>query len=209
MEKVTLKAGLRSSFAKSANTELRKKGRVPGVFYSKAENTIPIHVANNDIFPLVFTGEAHVVALEVEDGKKFDCIIKDVQFDPVTDKIVHFDLLGLIKGGKISVDVPVHFTGTSAGVRAGGMIQEFLHRVNVEVASDSIPEFIEVDVSELKMGHSIHVRDLNLSGVTFNHPAETVLVAVTPPRGAETALAEGEAVRTEPEVISKGKEKEE
>lgn len=208
MEKVTLNARLRKNLAKSANNELRRLGKVPGIYYSKKDAPVAIEVANNDLTPLVFTGEAHVVALDIEGGSKHDCILKDVQFDPVTDRIVHFDLLGLVAGAKISVEVPVHFTGTSAGVRAGGIIQEFIHKLNISVNSDNIPEFINIDVSDLKMGRSIHVRDLNIEGVTFNHPADTVLVAVTPPRGEATA-AEGTEERTEPEVITKGKDKEE
>lgn len=207
MEKVTLNARLRTNLAKSANNELRRLGKVPGVYYSKADAPVAIEVANNDISPLVFTSAAHVVALDIEGGSKHDCILKDVQFDPVTDRIVHFDLLGLVAGATINVDVPVHFTGTSAGVRAGGIIQEFVHKLNIAVNSDNLPEFITVDISDLRMGHSIHVRDLKLEGITFNHPDDTVIVAVTPPRGE--AAAEGTEERTEPEVITKGKDKDE
>ncbi len=208
MEKVVLTAGRRAVGTKSVNTQLRLKGSVPGIFYSRQDTPVPIFVAENAINPLVFTSDTHIIALQIEGEEAKECIIKDIQFDPVTDKVVHFDLLGIIKGEKIEIEVPVTYKGSADGVRMGGILQEFLHKVTVECFPADLPDHIEIDVTDLKFGHSIHVRDLKYDNFTIKHPGETVLVSVTHARGEVTeTTAAGEEI-TEPEVISKGKDKE-
>jgi large subunit ribosomal protein L25 len=171
---------------------------------------IPVNVYENSINPLVFTSETHIINLKLDNNEEHDCIIKDVQFDPVTDKIVHFDLQGLISGEKIEIEVPVVTKGSSIGVRDGGLLQMALHRLLVECDPADIPEHIEIDITDLKMGHGVHIRDLNMERVSFLQPEDTVIVSVAAPRAAveTTPAGEGEAI-SEPEVIAKGKEKQE
>lgn len=207
MEKVVLTAGRRAVGTKSINTQLRVNGNVPGIYYSRQDVPVPIFVAENALNPLVFTSDTHIIDLKLEGEENKECIIKDVQFDPVTDRIVHFDLLGIIKGEKIQIEVPVLFKGSAEGVRMGGVLQEFLHKVKVECFPSDLPEHIEIDVSGLKFGHSYHVSDIMSDKFTILHPADTVLVSVTHARGeVTTTTATGEEI-TEPEVIAKGKDK--
>lgn len=207
MEKVVLEAAAREVSTKSVNNTLRRSGRVPGVIYSREQAPLPFHVAVNSINPLVFTSVAHLVTLQL-DGKEYDCILKDVQFDPVTDRVIHFDLQGLIAGEKIEIEIPILFTGTAVGVRDGGVLQQNLHKLTISCLPADIPEHIEVNVSELRLGQGVHVRDLKHTGFEFVHADEMVIVSVTHMRGAADSAAalpgEGPA---EPEVISKGKEK--
>jgi len=94
MEKVVLKASIRKNISKSARSELRKTGKIPGVYYSKHDSPIPVCVVEKEINPLVYTTETHLIALQLDGNEELDCVIKDIQFDPITDRVVHFDLLG-------------------------------------------------------------------------------------------------------------------
>lgn len=210
MDKVTLEAKKRQTPTKSALNQLRKSGKVPGVFYSKHHEPITIEVIESAIKPLVFTSKTSWISLNLDGGEKYDCVIKDVQFDPVTDRIVHFDLIGLQVGEKIQFEVPVLLKGTAIGVKEGGVVQHFAHKLEVECLPTDIPEHIEVDITNLKIGDSIHVSDLNVPGVSFITNADALVVSVTHPRAEkeEVPAAEGEAP-AEPEVIGKGKSKEE
>lgn len=215
MEKTTLKASERKQFNKSAIRKIRKEGRVPGVFYSKHNPPLHIDVLDTTINPLVFTSKTHLISLEIEGQEERECIIKDIQFDPVTDKVIHFDLLGLTKGEKIVLEVPVQLVGTPIGVKEGGVIQHVMHKLEVECLPRNIPEHIVVDVSALKLGDSIHIGDLQIEEVEFTDPKESLLVQVTHAKvQEEVAPATEEGVEeepAEPEVIAKGKveEKEE
>lgn len=215
MEKTTLKASERKQFNKSAIRKIRKEGRVPGVFYSKHNPPLHIDVLDTTINPLVFTSKTHLISLEIEGQEERECIIKDIQFDPVTDKVIHFDLLGLTKGEKIVLEVPVQLVGTPIGVKEGGVIQHVMHKLEVECLPRNIPEHIVVDVSALKLGDSIHIDDLQIEEVEFTDPKESLIVQVTHAKVQEEAApATEEGVEeepAEPEVIAKGKveEKEE
>jgi len=212
MEKTTLKASERKQFTKSAVRKIRKEGKVPGVFYSKHNPPLHIDVVDTSINPLVFTSKTHLISLEIEGQEERECIIKDIQFDPVTDKVIHFDLLGLTKGEKIVLEIPVQLIGTPVGVKEGGVIQHVMHKLEVECFPRDIPEHIVVDVSELKLGDSIHIGDLQIKEVEFVDPKESLVVQVTHPKvQEEVAPAAEEGVEeepTEPEVIAKGKAEE-
>lgn len=211
MEKTILKASERKDFSKSHTKKIRKDGLIPGVFYLK--NTSPIHidVIDKKINPLIFTSKTHLISLELEGHEEYECIIKDVQFDPVTDRVIHFDLLGLTRGEKITLEIPVQLVGTPVGVKEGGIIQHVRHKVQIECLPKDIPEHIVIDVSSLKLGDSIHIGDLKYEDLEFLESAESMIVQVTHPKVKEEAVteegAEGEEP-AEPEVISKGKQEE-
>jgi len=208
MDKVILSASERKEFSKAALSEIRRNKRVPGVVYSKHQSPIHFTLAQNDINPLVFTSKTHLVALQVEGKEDLECIIKDVQFDPVTDKILHLDFQALTKGEKIEMEVPIVLEGASVGVKDGGLLQHLLHKINIECEPVNIPQHIVVNIAKLKMGDSIHAGSLQLENVTVLTPADAVIVTVVHPRAEEAAEAPAEGA-AEPEVITKGKEKEE
>ena len=212
MEKTVLKVSERKDFSKSFTKKLRKDGLIPGVFYLR--NTSPIHIDVSDkkINPLVFTSKTHLIALQLEGHEEYECIIKDVQFDPVTDRVIHFDLLGLTRGEKITLEIPVQLVGTPIGVKEGGVIQHTRHKLEVECLPKNIPEHIVIDVTALKLGDSIHIGDLNYEELEFLESKEAMIVQVTHPKVKEEtpaeAAVEGEEP-AEPEVISKGKQEKE
>lgn len=209
MEKVVLKANIRKTKLKSETNTLRRNGDVPGIYYSKHDEPMAISVAANSLNPLVFTAETHLVSLDIDGNQEHDCIIKDVQFDPVTDKVIHFDLLGLTSGEKFQLEVPVQFIGSPVGIKEGGVLQQFLHKLEVECFPKDIPQHIEVNIQNLSIGDSIHVSDLEIENISILNPEDTVLVSVTHPKveaePVAAEVAEGEGEQAEPEVIGKGK----
>lgn len=214
MEKVSLKALTRKDITKAERKKIRNQGRVPGIFYSKHSSPIAIDVTEKAIQPLVFTSKANLISLEIEGQDEQECIIKDVQFDPVTDRVIHFDLLGLTKGEKIQLEIPVQLIGTAVGIKEGGILQHILHKLSVECFPRDIPEHIEIDINSLKLGDSIHVGDLKIENLDFLNPKNSLIVSVTHPKiKEEPVAAAGEAgaaeENAEPEVIGKGKAAEE
>ncbi len=211
MEKIILKANMRNSISKSSRSSIRKNGHVPGVFYSKHDTPIPIEVTEKSIKPLVFTAETHLISLEIDGKDSHECVIKDVQFDPVTDRVVHFDLLGLTVGEKFQLEVPIQYHGNPVGVKEGGVLQQFLHKLEIECLPKDIPQHLNINIQDLKLGDAIHVKDLKFENITILNLEGSVIVAVTHPKVEKEATPEELAAQAEaqPEVIGKDKEEEE
>ncbi|MBN1449324.1 MAG: 50S ribosomal protein L25 [Bacteroidetes bacterium] len=211
MSEIILKANIREYSGRSDANAARREGKVPGVFYLKNEKNIPIEVEALELRPLVYTSESRVVDLQLNDGTSELCILRDVQFDPITDKIVHFDLMGLIRGQKVKFDVPVLLEGSAVGVKAGGVLTQILHKVEVECLPKDLPQHISVDISHLEAGQSVTVADLQSEGIEIlTDPEQSVAIigharAETETPGEEEGLVAAE----EPEVIAKGKDEEE
>jgi large subunit ribosomal protein L25 len=210
MEKVVLKANIRNDFSKSVRNTARKNGRVPGVFYSRNLKPFSFEVQEQALKPLVYTSQNHLISLQVDGQDEHECIIKDVQFDPLTDKVVHFDLYGLITGEKIELEVPLQFKGAAIGVKEGGIVQQLLHKLDIECLPKDIPQHLEIEISELKLGDAIHVSDLSFENITILNSEDTVIVAVTHPKVEKEPVPgeEGEEQTAEPEVIGKEKSEE-
>jgi len=207
MEKVVIQAQKRVKIDKASRSALRKEGKVPAIFYSKHHEPMPVQFSERSIHPYVFTAKTSLITLNVEGHEELDCIIKDVQFDPVSEKIVHIDLLGLKKGEKIQIEVPVQLVGNAIGIKEGGILQHTLHKVQIECLPVDIPEHLEIDVTELKLGHAIHAGDLKFDNFILLNSPEAIIAAVTHPKieKEETPAAGETPEAVEPEVISKGK----
>ncbi|MCX6152041.1 MAG: 50S ribosomal protein L25 [Ignavibacteriales bacterium] len=210
MAEITLNAKERIISRKSANKQLRIGGRIPGIYYHKKDAPISIDVAEAALKPFVYTSETHIISLAVENRVELPCILKNIQFDPITEKIVHFDLLGISRDEKIEIEVPLLFIGNPVGIKQGGMLQQIIHKILVECLPADIPEHIEVKIEQLSIGDAIHAADIKIDKVKILNAPDAVLVTVVPPKVEKEATpAEGEEVK-EPEVITKGKvEKEE
>ncbi len=210
MEKVVLKADIRKDFNKSVRNTARKNGKVPGVFYSKHIEPFSIEVQEQALKPLVYTSQTHLIALQVDGKDEYECIIKDIQFDPLTDRVVHFDLYGLITGEMIELEVPLQFNGSAIGVKEGGIVQQLLHKLDIECLPKDIPQHLEIEITDLKLGDAIHVRDLSFENITILNSDDTVIVAVTHPKVEKEPGTgeEGEEESAEPEVIGKAKSEE-
>jgi large subunit ribosomal protein L25 len=210
---IILNAQIRDYKGRADANKARREGKVPGVFYLKNEKNIPIEVEALDLRSLIYTSETHIVSLKLSDGSTEMCMLRDVQFDPITDKVVHFDLMGLLKGQAVKFEVPVTLEGIPVGVKAGGVLTQVLQKVEVECMPKDLPEHIAVDVTHLDAGQTLTVGDLTLEGVSILNDAGQAVAIVGHARAEETT-AEGEAEEAGltgegPEVIGKGKDEEE
>lgn len=205
MAEITLKAKIRDYKGRSASNAARRAGKVPGVFYLGSEKNISIEVEALDLRHLVYTSETHIVDLQFSDGTSEAAVLREVQFDPITDRMVHFDLIGVIRGQKMKFEVPVVLEGSSEGMRLGGVLQQTLHKLEVECDPKNLPEHISVDISQLKIGESMLVGDLKIDGVEIITNPEQPLVILGHPRGEAATDTEAVEGAGEPAVITRGK----
>ncbi|MBI3193833.1 MAG: 50S ribosomal protein L25 [Ignavibacteriae bacterium] len=209
MREITLQAEVRNEIAKGLFA-LRQQGKVPGVFYIIGEQNIPIAVTEKNLKPVVYTSEAQIVNLQLNTGETKPCILRDVQYDALTEKPIHFDLQGLREDRKITLEIPILVTGqTPVGVKDGGLLQHFVHKLKISALPKDIPNHIEIDGTELKINHFVHVSDLKLENVTVLDHATLAIIGVVPPTVEKEATPGVVEEAVEPEVIAKGKKPEE
>ncbi len=208
MSEFTIKAKRRALTTKGAVNKLRKAGNVPGIFYVNGQEPIPVYLTESTLRPLVYTPETHIINLVIDEEQPRKAIIKDVQFDPVTDKMIHCDFMGISLDHEIEVEVPVLLEGAAMGLKEGGILQQLLHKLTIKCLPDNIPEHIAIDITNLKIGDSVHVKDIMTDKYKIEHNEEVVIASIVHARlQEETPVAETEEPR-EPEVISKGKSEE-
>lgn len=195
----------REEVGKQAAKKLRKAGFIPGVVYGHGEKTTPVKVSAVQITEFMKQSHGEAVSLKLKLGrKKYDVIIKSVERDPVTGGILHLDFQILHKGEKVTVEVPIEVVGTPIGVKQGGILEHLIRSIEVRAVPSKLPPHIEVDVSELRIGDSIFIKDLKLEDVEILEDPEEAIVTVLAPRktvevveGEEAeAPEEGEAEET-------------
>ncbi|HEY4613490.1 MAG TPA: 50S ribosomal protein L25, partial [Bacteroidota bacterium] len=164
MSELTLTAEIRKELGKRAK-QLRAQGKVPGIYYGHGQPNIPIALNELALRPLIKTTATHVVNLKLDDGSTHSCILRDVEYDPVSDRPIHFDLFGLREDETVTIQVPIVVKGTAQGVKDGGILQHIMHYVRVSCLPKFIPDRFEVDVTNLLMNRSIHVKDLTIPNV--------------------------------------------
>ena len=216
MASASLSAEMRSETGKGVARKLRAAGRVPGVIYGHGREPQALSLNARDLDKLLGSIAAGSTVVELSLGKATtNTLIREVQRHPFKKQILHVDFMELVAGEKVIVDIPLVFVGTPEGVRTGGgLLEQILHSIEVNVDPSSIPNHVDVDVSQLVMGHSLHVRDLKLpEGVEVLTDEDATICAVIAPRAVveEAAAPEGEATTAiaEPELIRKPKEEEE
>ncbi|MFZ9977428.1 MAG: 50S ribosomal protein L25 [Candidatus Kapaibacteriota bacterium] len=186
MSEIALKAQKRGTGKKAAKA-VRNSGLVTGVYYRNGVEPIPIAVHPLNMRPIVYTAAANIINLEIEGSDApLSCMLKDITFDPVTDAIVHFDLFGVSNENVVDFNVPVKLVGQSAGVREGGVLEHILHKLNVTCLPKDLPQQLDVDITELKIGQSLHVRDLSYPGIKINVVGDATVVAISAPRRKAT-----------------------
>jgi len=214
MASASLSAESRSETGKGVARKLRASGRVPGVIYGHGREPQALSLNARELEKLLGSIAAGSTVVELTLGSATtNTLIREVQRHPFKKQILHVDFMELVAGEKVIVDIPLVFIGTPEGVRTGGgLLEQILHSIEINVDPSSIPNHIDVDVSQMVMGHSLHVRDLKLpEGVEVLTDEDATICAVIAPRAVveETAAAEGEAAAAEPELIRKTKEDEE
>lgn len=179
---------------KNEAEKLRKNGLVPAVVYHKGEETVAVSVAELALTKLVHSAESHIIDLQFPDGKIKRSFIKEVQFHPVTDRIIHADFQLFSADEIVEMVVPVATSGNSIGVEKGGKLQIVMHSLTLKGKPTDMPEHIVVDVTALDLGHSIHIREVpmeNYPGLTIMEEADApVITVLTTRKEVEAAAAE-------------------
>ena len=190
MEKINLKVKKRET-GKQISKRYRREGLVPGVFYIKDEQAVPILSDPLSLRHIVYTNSTHIVDLEIEGQAAREAVLKDVTFDPLTDKITHFDLIGLSQNEMMHFEVPISFVGASIGVKEGGILQQNIHKLTVKCLSKDLPATIEINIKDLAIGKTIYVSDVNLENITVEMPGETVIVSCSHSRASKSEAVSG------------------
>ena len=178
MKSITINGSKRESVGKKASKDLRNAGKVPCVIYGGDE---PVHFSADEISfsKLVYTADAHTVVVAFEDGNKIDAVLQDIQFHPVTDKILHIDFFQLHEGKEINMIIPVRIEGTAPGVRdSGGLLSRNKRKLTVRALPKNLPDFLLADVSKLNLNDSITVADLADETFKILHPDSQVVCQV-------------------------------
>lgn len=192
MQVINVPAIPRSNFGKSGNKVFRKEGNIPVVIYGAGEN-IHCGVKKNAVKSIVYTPEFKLAEIEVE-GSKYKCFLKDIQFHPVTDEIVHMDFYQLKDGVTFKTEVPVVCKGTSAGQREGGKLMQVMRKVKIKTTPEHLVNKLEVDITELNLGDSARIRDLNVGeGIQVMTPGATPVATIEIPRALKSAAAAEDA----------------
>ena len=160
MESVVIKGNVRTDLGKRSSKVVRHANEVPCVIYG-GENNIHFTAPVLDFKKLIYTPDFKMVEIEV-DGKTYKCILKDAQFHPVTEDLLHIDFVELIDGKPIKVEIPIRFRGVAPGVKTGGKLYQKLRTVKVKTTPEHLVDEVLVDVSELNLGQSIRVRDIEI-----------------------------------------------
>ncbi len=209
-----LKGARRSNVGKGVARKLRQAGSIPAVYYGRGEDPIPLTVGLKDLEDVIERAEGSnvIVDLKVDGDGAGDrkALIREIQRDPVGGTILHLDLQHISLTETITVEIPVVLVGTPTGVKDGGGILEHLLRdVEVECLPTDIPSRIEIDVSALNIGDSLHVSDLRAERVTIVTEAGRTIATVVPPTVLEEAKPAEEVAVAEPELVKEKKETEE
>ncbi len=180
MKKITINGSLRTELGKKATKSIRKKGNVPCIIYG-GENITHFHAHENSFKNLVYSPDAFLVTIEIE-GKPINAIMQEIQFHPVTDKILHIDFVEVIEGRPVIIHLPLNIFGDSPGVKAGGKLRIKRRNLKVKGLIKDMPEKLDVDISDVKLNHTIQVGDLNYPNIEILDPHRSMVLAVATSR---------------------------
>jgi len=182
MKTAQLSGSLRANVGKKDASGLRREGLVPCVLYGQGEQT---HFAVKQVAmeKIVFSPNVYQIELDIE-GKKSRAIIRELQQHPTKDTVQHVDFLELNDDKEVRVKLPVRITGSSRGVMAGGKLMQVFRTLNCQGLPAALPDDISIDISPLRIGHSIRISNIEVPGVKILEPANAVVVAVKMARGA-------------------------
>ena len=185
MKSITIKGSQRESVGKAASKALRNAGQVPCVLYG-GDNVLHFSAPELAFKNIVYTPNVYTAAIELN-GKTYSAILQDIQFDPVSDKIIHIDFYQLHKDKEITIEVPIQIEGTSPGIMAGGTLRIVNRKLKVKALPDNLPDFVPVDISGLEMGNKLYVTKLAQDKYKIMHPDNTVVCQVRVSRAAMKA----------------------
>jgi len=190
MKSITINGSKRESVGKKATKALRNAGQVPCVLYGGDQ---PVHFSAAELAfsKLVYTPNAHTVVIALGDTT-YNAVLQDIQFHPVTENILHIDFYQLFEDKEIAMDIPVVLTGNSIGVRAGGVLRRNRRKLRIKALPTNLPDFIEVDISKLRIGNKVYVSQLPSEDYKFLHSDNTVVCQIKQSRVSVAELEDDE-----------------
>ena len=183
MKSITINGSQRESVGKKATKALRNAGQVPCVLYGGDK---PVHFSAPELAfsKLVYTPNAHTVVINLDNGEVLNAVLQDIQFHPVTDRILHVDFYQLFEDKEIALNIPVNLVGNSKGVKNGGVLRRNNRKLRIKALPANLPDFIEIDITPLKIGDKVAVGDLPTGDYTFLQTDTTVVCRVSTSRVA-------------------------
>lgn len=196
---VDLQAKLYEVNTKGDVKRMRKEGKYPAILYGHGEKSKRIYVEHQDLKKIIDTLKKEAVTVNLKLGSKdYLCVIKSIQHNPITGDLLHVDFQHIHKKEKIKTSVPIHLIGEAPGLKEGGILEQNLHEVVVKCLPADIPAHIDIDISNLELGHTVHLYDIDLPKIEFELSKETPIVSMTVPRAV--------AVEVKPEAEEEGAE---
>jgi large subunit ribosomal protein L25 len=191
MKSITINGSQRESVGKKATKALRNAGQVPCVLYG-GDN--PVHFSAEELAfsKLVYTPNAHTVVIALENGDTYNAVLQDIQFHPVTDRILHIDFYQLFEDKPIAMNIPVVLTGNSRGVKNGGVLRRNNRKLRIKALPVDLPDFIEIDITPMKIGDKVYVRDLDQDKYSILHTDNTVVCQIKTARKAIVDVVDDE-----------------
>lgn len=210
MEKIVFKATKRDVSTKGMLKKLRSEGFIPAIAYGKTAKPIPITINEKEFINIIkHKGRSVIISLDIDDAT-YSTILKEIQKDPLGDKVVHVDFLEVDLDKPVLTKIPIVFVGESKGVKVGGVLKHMLYDLKVEAAPLDIPDKIEIDVTELDINDVVHVSDLVLSDkVKVLTPLDVVVLGIGHPTKEEVVPVEAEAGEEAGEKAGEEEQKEE
>ncbi|MBN1950495.1 MAG: 50S ribosomal protein L25/general stress protein Ctc [Bacteroidales bacterium] len=197
MKSIEIKATLRNELGKKQTKALRRQGLVPCVMYGGEEN-IHFTAQANELRHLLYTHDVFLVKLDIN-GKAYQAFLKDSQFHPVSDEVLHLDFIQIFDDKPAVVELPITVSGNSEGIRAGGKLRQRRRYLKVKGLLKDLPEYLDVDITKLKIGDFIKVNNLDYKNLELLDPAMAMVVGVSAsrlskggPAGDELGEGEGE-----------------
>jgi large subunit ribosomal protein L25 len=196
MKTIEINGILRTELGKKSSKQLRKVGNVPCVIYGGKEN-VHFHAHENLFTKLIFTPDIHLVKLNIE-GKVFEAVLKEIQFNPVSDKIEHIDFVQVFSDVPVIINIPIKVTGESDGIKAGGKLRIRRRSLKSRGFAQNIPEFLPVDITNVHLNQSIKVGDLSYDNIELLDPKRSMVLAVATSRVAQKVDETVAALAAEP-----------
>ena len=182
MKTLAISAKSRDKVGKSNTRQLRNQGNVPCVLYG-GEKQVYFSATENDLNKLVNTPDVYLLNIDIN-GESFQAILQDIQFHPLTDRIIHIDFLQVFDEKEVTVNIPINFIGTPIGVRNGGNLLVRKRAIKTRAIPANLPDAIDINIEELKIGNFLYIGDIRDERYTFLAGDKSVIVGVKTARGA-------------------------
>ena len=202
MAEFKIELNQRKELGEKSSKKFRNEGMIPGIFYSSSEKPFPFYIDKKHLYDAL-RSSSRVYSLNIN-GKNLYGIFKDIQYHPVSEKIIHVDLYGISLKDKITISIPLILKGESPGLKMGGMMTQTLLEVEVTCSATKVPESIEIDISQLELGSILHVSDLEIEDGEIVTSGEATIVSIQLPK--EEVEEETESIEALEEKPSDGDE---